>query len=305
MSTDSFIQQGFFDCGQIISPQACKKLLEEVLKKRAFDSSLFLTAQQYEENPVHLAVNPIDGQRNLIEQFALDFVEKNEALHKLLASVLGEHFSFRRKKFVVGLPENAIPQWVKAQIKDLPIANLGAYIKENFRDCTYFQGIDFHQDLIDYKNEAPDFITLYIYLDEVGLEDSPLVVLPGSQKLGATIFPHKLTMNNLTWHYTNDLGNSDTFKQNILANKPAGSAFFWHACTLHGTQKIAAKKPRISLRYIVQKDPKDNQTALDACNQTMVGYQAMQETRVDIDQNGLAILRKNIINTISTDENKI
>ena len=55
--------------------------------------------------------------------------------------------------------------------------HLGAFVRPEFRDVTYFYGIDFHQDLIDYKNRPADFLTLYVYLHPVTRSDAPLFLL--------------------------------------------------------------------------------------------------------------------------------
>ncbi len=82
--------------------------------------------------------------------------------------------------------------------------NLGAYVKPQNRDITYFYGIDFHQDLIDYKDREADFLTLYIYLHPVTKADAPLYLLEGSHKLGGSVFPHDLTRTAAdTWTYAN------------------------------------------------------------------------------------------------------
>ena len=39
------------------------------------------------------------------------------------------------------------------KIDGVNVANLGPYIKQKYRDITYFRGIDFHQDIIDYPQE--------------------------------------------------------------------------------------------------------------------------------------------------------
>lgn len=106
------------------------------------------------------------------------------------------------------MPDSWIPDWVIHEIDSLGVANLGPYIKPEFHDITYFHGIDFHQDLIDHPNRKADFITLYVYLDDVDEGMAPLAVVPRSHIFGATTFPHKITLhdgqNTLT--YEDDRG---------------------------------------------------------------------------------------------------
>ena len=85
--------------------------------------------------------------------------------------------------------------------------NLGKYIKEEHRDLTYFKGIDFHQDIIDFPDRDPDFITAYIYLDKADTKTSPLYLIPNSFKLGATSFPHNLKFKKNNVYYKSNKKN--------------------------------------------------------------------------------------------------
>ena len=53
-------------------------------------------------------------------------------------------------------------------------------------------GIDFHQDIIDWPTRSPDFITAYIYLNDIDKDSAPIFVVPKSHLLGASTSPHKL-----------------------------------------------------------------------------------------------------------------
>ncbi len=107
------------------------------------------------------------------------------------------------RKIVCGVPAKSIPAWLKARIIGNPVNNLGAYVKPQYRDVTYFYGIDFHQDLIDFKDRDADFITLYVYLHPVTRADAPLHVLENTHALGAAVFPHDLTKQADGWLYRN------------------------------------------------------------------------------------------------------
>ena len=156
------------------------------------------------------------------------------------------------------MPYLWLPEWVKSEIKGINVPNLGPYIKDKFRDITYFRGIDFHQDIIDWPKGKIDldpstFLTLYVYIHEVSKSDSPLHLLKNSHKLGATLFPHKLKKNNNDlWIYEDEQGEKVECEECILTGKP-GYAAIWHNCTLHGTQPVEneSDKFRISLRYLI------------------------------------------------------
>ena len=187
-----------------------------------------------------------------------------------------------------------MPTWLKTRITDNPVNNLGAYVQPQFRDITYFYGIDFHQDLIDFKGRDADFITLYVYLHDVGAHDAPLYVLDGSHSLGATVFPHQLTHTAGGWLYGDRRGGQIQARQAMLTG-PAGYAACWHACTLHGTQPDAADSERISLRYLFARRP-GVPAGLDRVNADLKGPIRLDDTRLDLDVTGKAQIKANAVN---------
>ena len=68
-------------------------------------------------------------------------------------------------------------------------------MKYRNQNCTFFRGIDFHQDIIDFPTRNPDFITFYLYLTDVSETDAPIQVLKRSNKILNQVFPHKLIKN--------------------------------------------------------------------------------------------------------------
>ena len=171
-----------------------------------------------------------------------------------MKKILGQNFRILNHKLVMGVPESYLPEWIKLLIKNNTSNNLGKYIKPKYRDITYFKGLDFHQDIIDYPSRTADFITVYIYLDDVGVNSSPLYVIPNSHKLGATTFPHELIINNKSKKvlYKNK---SKKIKSKIYRlDGKAGSTSYWHPFILHGTQPHKDSKPRISVRLLVEKN---------------------------------------------------
>ena len=66
-------------------------------------------------------------------------------------------------------------------------------MRPQFRDVTYFYGIDFHQDLIDFKDRDADFVTLYVYLHPVARDDAPLYPAGKQPHAGRHGVPHDLT----------------------------------------------------------------------------------------------------------------
>jgi hypothetical protein len=201
---------------------------------------------------------------------------------------------------VCGVPDSAIPAWLKQRIAGNPVNNLGPYVKPHYRDVTYFNGIDFHQDLIDYKDREADFITLYVYLHPVTRADAPLFVLENSHSLGASVFPHDLTPPDKigggddAWTYRNGPQGEARCRQVVLTGG-AGHVACWHALTLHGTQPDEADDERISLRYLFA--PADGVRAgLHAVNEGLNVPLSLTATRVDLDAAGAAAIKANTVN---------
>ncbi len=214
-SSHEFLEDGFIDLGTVLDKKLCEGLLQQVNSTRDFSSKLFLDESTYRKNPKTRKVNPGPGI-NLTENLDLRFIEENPIFKKIMTEILGENYKIILKKFIVGIPDSDIPQWVQKEIKDLGIPNLGQYIKEEYHDMTYFHGIDFHQDLIDHPNRKADFITLYVYLDDVSEEMSPLSVSPKSHIFGATTFPHDIKIQDDKIIYSDRRGNSGSFDHKFL-----------------------------------------------------------------------------------------
>ncbi|CAN5150287.1 hypothetical protein BH10PSE4_BH10PSE4_06760 [soil metagenome] len=296
-----FIARGYhvFEAG--VDPAAAGDLLAKIRDLRTFDAGLFLSEAAFDADPQYIGVNPAPG-RNLLEGFEreLAFVENDPAIVSTLTALLGEGYEILLKKLICGVPSSVVPDWLKARIAGNPVNNLGAYVKPPFRDITYFYGIDFHQDLIDYKDREADFITLYIYLHDVGTHDAPLFLLENSHKLGGTLFPHDLIKTATSdgergWLYRDGRGHEVQTRQHLLTGK-TGYAAMWHACTLHGTQPDAADNERLSLRYLIARNPGAAAPGMDAVNATLLGPLSLDATRQDLDARGAAQIKANSVN---------
>ena len=289
-----FIARGYHVFGGGVDPAAASALLARIRDLRTFDADLFLSQAEFDADPQYIGVNPAPG-RNLLERFEDDlaFVERDQAIVSALSALLGDGYEILLKKLICGVPASVVPDWLKARIAGNPVNNLGAYVKAPFRDITYFYGIDFHQDLIDYKDREADFITLYVYLHDVGTHDAPLFLLEDSHKLGGTLFPHDLTKNADGWLYRDGRGHEVQTRQHLLTGK-TGYAAMWHACTLHGTQPDAADHERISLRYLIARG-KGRAVGMETVNATLEGPLSLVDTRADLDAKGAAVIKANTV----------
>jgi hypothetical protein len=292
---DDLETRGMHVFSRALDPWAASALLERIRADRTFDHNLFLSEAEFDADPQYKGVNPRPG-RNLLDRFAgdLGFVEADPQIVEALTAALGEGYDRLDRKIVCGVPASAVPAWVKRRIEGKPVNNLGPFVKPQYRDVTYFYGIDFHQDLIDHPAREADFLTLYVYLHAVTRADAPLFVLEGSHRLGGTVFPHDLTRGgDGAWRYGDRRGGSADVVQHVLTGE-AGFAAIWHACTLHGTQPDAADRERISLRYLIARRP-GVPAGIDRVNAALKGPLSLASTRVDLAADGSAQVSGNIV----------
>ena len=299
-AVQDFARLGYHLFDRPVDPEAAGDLLAKLRADRAYDQSLFHGEAEFDADPQYRGVNPRPG-RNLLERFEgeLGFVEQAPHIVSALTALLGPGYRIMDRKVVCGVPDSAIPAWLKKRIAGNPVNNLGPYVKPHYRDVTYFNGIDFHQDLIDYKDREADFITLYVYLHPVTRADAPLFVLENSHSLGASVFPHDLTPSDKngdgdTWTYRNGPLGEARCRQVVLTGR-AGFVACWHALTLHGTQPDEADDERISLRYLFA--PADGVKAgLHAVNEGLNVPLSLTATRVDLNEAGAAQIKANTVN---------
>lgn len=296
---DKFVEDGFCELGNIIDDLGCDKLLQKVEDTREFSSNLFLSKEEFHKNPRYRNKNPKMGKHNLAEKFDLGFIEENSVIRDCISKVLGPDYNILLKKFIVAVPLEHIPDWIKKETKDIASTNLGPYIKPEYADMTYFVGVDFHQDLIDHKDRLADFVTLYVYLDNVSENMSPLVIAPRSHIFGVTTFPHNVILDDgeKTITYNDGNGHSDKFQVKTVLGKK-GSVYFWTSLSLHGTRPSPKNsKTRISLRYLIEKNRKSKGDYLiDKLNQQIKGQLSSSRLRSDQAEDGKPIVTGNILN---------
>jgi hypothetical protein len=251
---DEFLQDGVVSFGKILKDDECDKVAKFVIDSRPWDKSIFREYDEIFGSKRHLNVVPSKGGFNLAEKVDLNFIESNKVFTDTLEKILGKNYECLLKKFVVSTPESIMPDWLKKIAEKRLDGHLAQYLKPEFRDVSYFAGIDYHMDIIDYPDFDGDYLTVYVYLTDVGESYSPLHILPKSHRLGPTLFPHNLkkTNNESTVQYSKNNKDYDTFEDRKLIAKK-GTVFLWTALTLHGTKLSNALKPRISLRYTFKK----------------------------------------------------
>ncbi len=280
---NKFMEEGHLRINGSFSQKDIKDLYQKILCTREFNQSLFLSQEDYEKNPVHKGVNPKAGEYNLLEKLDDSFILESKEMKEALNAVLGD-YEIKLKKIICGVPSSLMPEWVNQKVAKDPVPNLGAYVKPEYRDITYFYGIDYHQDYIDYQKSKVNFVTMYFYIHDVEEKDAPLQLLIPSHKLGFSIFPHQLKKDGEDYMYEN---NGETLMaENKSIYGPAGTCYMWHPYTLHGTNRVLGKSPRISLRYLIASKDRVFSDIPD------------EGTRVDLNEKGEALVAKNTIKGI-------
>ena len=291
----SFLDSAFEIKKNFFNKKDCKKILNLVKKNRDFNK-IWISKNDFNKNKILKTVNPRPG-RNLIEKLDTKFIFSNPKFIELINKILGPKWKVLDYKFVAALEKKMVPNWVQKKIEDTFIPNLGRFVKENYRDITYFRGIDFHQDIIDFPHKKSDFITCYIYIEDVDKNSSPLIVFPKSHIYGAQKFPHKISkVSYKTYKYFKNNKQYMKLKSKELVGK-SGTLYFWHPCILHGTQPTIDNKFRVSIRILIEKNQILRSGIIDDVNKNITGRLTVKKSRSDIDNNtGKYLIKGNFIN---------
>ena len=190
---NKFTSDGFISYDKLLNKKKCEKIYSKILNDRKWGKNLFQPEEDFlnEFKKKKKRTNPgYRGTKNLIKKFNLKFIEKNPWIKHNLNLILGPNYKMMTSKFVVAVPQDWMPDYVKDRNKLKLISNFGPYIKKKYRDVTYFRGIDYHMDSIDWFNKDNKFITMYIYLNDIKKNMSPLNIVKRSHIFGSTPFPH-------------------------------------------------------------------------------------------------------------------
>lgn len=275
-----FLNNGIISIKNRLSKSRCEKLYNKISNKYNWGKHIFRSEKEFKKNPSSARVNPGRNDHNLALNCNLNFIEKNKYYKKILSEILGSKYEIILKKFVVQVPEIWIPRWLKKRIQKEINPNLNKYLLPQYRDVTYFRGVDYHMDIIEHKNDNSRFITLYIYLNNVTKKRSPLNIIEKSYKYGAQKFPHSLRKIKMGEY----LYNNKIFKNRLLVGKK-GDSYLWSCFNLHGASRNKMKQPRISLRYkIKQKNGSNKKTLLNQLYSKVNGPLVLNKTRDDINE---------------------
>lgn len=275
---NSFRSNGFIHHENLLDINECKDLYTKLKNNRQWNQNLFQSEdnfkKEFKNNPKLKKTNPGKGIENLIDTCNLDFIEKNPKIIEILNSILGENYEIMLSKFVVAVPFKWMPDYLKVINQNSLISNFNPYIKKKYRDVTYFRGIDYHMDSIDWEEQDNHFITMYVYLNEVDKNMSPLNIIKKSHIFGHTSFPHYIKdyPKKKYLEYSADKNNYKKFEKEMLIGE-TGSVYFWTSNTLHGTAPSNSEKEdfRISIRYLIKRNKKSNSLLSQMLPENKVG----------------------------------
>jgi hypothetical protein len=266
-SANKFSELGYCNFKKIFNSQKCKELSKKIFNLRKLNKNIFYSSEaEFKKKGRYYNYSPgVDAHNLLISpdlDFNLDFIERSKNFVANVESIMGKNYSIMKKSIIRSVPYNILPTWLKKKLIDVGRPNLNPWIRDEHQDIQYFLNVDFHQDM----TRGNKFCTFYIYLDDVREQDSPLRLLEGSHKLGATPYPHYIRKSNFhpsfnfknkLWYYNDLHGNQVVCKEAILTGR-AGSMYCFHGLTLHGSYYNFNKSPRISLRYLIKSNNKNS-----------------------------------------------
>ena len=257
--TKQFINEGFLNIKNDQEfVKKCQNLYKDIKKKVVINSKIFLTYKSYLKNKTHKKTGDV------LADLDISFILNNKNINFYLETVLGKNYQLADRRVICGIPKKYIPNYITKK-EDIRNINLGHFIKRKYRTVRYFNGIDFHQDQMDYSSTKCKVVTLYVYLDEVTKNKSPLIILPKSHKLGPDLFPHQLVKQKNKISYTTRTKKKLLTTEKKLIGKP-GESWVWHSCLLHGTRSNISTSGRISLRLKYKKNERSKNTAIDKVN---------------------------------------
>lgn len=290
LSLDDFPQNGCANIGKILSQPESAALREWINQRRPVRPDIFYrTREEFEQHGRWSNYAPGRNDHNLLlsPELDLSFIEDNPAFVEAMVRLCGKKWRIMKKSIIRSAPGRVLPDWLLEWMREVGRPNLNPFVRDEFQDVQYFLTTDFHQDK---TRPESNFVTVYIYLDDVDPKYSALQVLCGSHKPGMNTYPHNLRRDfsdHAKWYYSDGNGNHETCREVVVTGEP-GSIFCFHCLALHGTGLNDSENPRISLRYLVEMggDPDDESCLLSRANELVYGPTQVTPHRTDVGPNG-------------------
>ena len=283
-----FSTNGCADLGLLLDPIKAESLRAWIDERQPIMHDIFYSSpDEFAKHGRWERYAPGTNDHNLLISSELDlsFIEDNQSFRDVCSQLCGADYQVQKKSIIRSTPRRAVPAWILEETSEVGRPNLNPYVRDQFQNIQYFLCTDFHQDKT--RSES-DFVTVYLYLDEVEKSSSPLRLLKGSHVLGMTVYPHSLRRSQLDrkyWFYSDNLGNHERC-EDITALGGVGSGFCFHCLTLHGTGYNDEDNPRISLRYLIKRGDTSSGCLLRDANRRVIGPHTQPRARLDVDPDG-------------------
>lgn len=256
---NKFINNGYLALSNIFDVKRIKILQKKLNKITPSETKIFYkNLSTFKKKTRFTKITPGLNDNNILldKSINLNFIEKNIKFQKILKSFFRGDYSIESKWLIKVLPRKIMPKWVSEEVKDIGMPQLNMYIKDEYRNISYLNGLDYHQDN---GGKLRNATTVLIYLDSVmDKKNGPIRMLDKSHVLGATHYPHycRVSSDKKKIYYSDLRGNHILTKEvSILGIN--GTSIFFNGYTLHGsTINDNQKKTRLALRYVFS--PKKN-----------------------------------------------
>ncbi|MBV7334612.1 phytanoyl-CoA dioxygenase family protein [Chloroflexi bacterium TSY] len=116
--------------------------------------------------------------------------------------------------------------------------------KLNMKSAGYGSAVEWHQDWAFYPHTNDDLLAVGIALDDMKLENGPLLVIPGSHK--GKIYSHHHEDGYFVGGVTEDVPNAD---KAVPIELEAGGISIHHVRTLHASAPNTSSRPRRLLLF--------------------------------------------------------
>ena len=250
---NKFIENGYLVLPRIFDTKKLKSLQEKlkILNPNVKDI-FFKNFKTFKKNAKFSKITPGLIKHNILldKSINLDCIEKNKEFNRILKTFFGAEFSIESKWLIKVLPRKIMPKWLSEEVSDIGMPQLNMYIKNKYRDVSYLNGLDFHQDN---GGKLRNATTVLIYLDSVLSDDQgPIRILDKTHILGATHYPHYCRISsNKKYIYYSDLKGNHILTKQVPILGSCGTTIFFNGYTLHGSFiNDDLKKTRLALRYV-------------------------------------------------------
>ncbi|HYN27655.1 MAG TPA: phytanoyl-CoA dioxygenase family protein [Burkholderiales bacterium] len=154
--------------------------------------------------------------------------------------------------------------------------------KLNVKAPKYGSPVEWHQDWAFYPHTNDDILAIGVMLDDVEMENGPLLLMPGSHRVNK-VWDHHLDgrfVGAIDPTRTDDLD----YSKAVACTGKAGSCSFHHVRMVHGSAQNTSERPRQLLLYectAADAWPLMNFKDLDEFNSRMLCGEPTLEPRVE------------------------